>query len=91
MANQTDPNETRTLHPLALPERLFDPGTAELRRGVFLDCETTGLSHEQDQIIELALLPFNYTLDGRIAEVLSGEARSWRNVRATRSRRRRRT
>ena len=79
MANQNDPDETRTLRPLALPEPLPDPGAGALRRGVFLDCETTGLSHEQDQIIELALLPFDYTLDGCIAEVLTGEARSWRN------------
>ena len=79
MANQTDPNETRTLHPLALPEPLADPKPGDLRRGVFLDCETTGLSHEQDQIIELALLPFDYTLDGRIAEVRTAEARTWRN------------
>ena len=39
---------TRTLRPLALPERFCDPGDAELRTGLFLDCETTGLSAEND-------------------------------------------
>lgn len=29
--------------------------------GIFLDVETTGTSHENDKIIELALVPFEYT------------------------------
>ena len=41
--------ETRTLHPLALPAR--SPGTGALRRGLFVDCETTGLSAEHDMLI----------------------------------------
>ena len=70
---------TRTLRPLALPNRLSDPGDAELRTGLFVDCETTGLSSENDQVIELGLLPFTYTLDGRVAEVLHDEAQAHRN------------
>ena len=66
--------QTRTLHPLDLPERLCDPGNAELRRAVFVDVETTGLGHEHDDVIELAALPFTYTLDGRVVEVLHDEA-----------------
>ena len=69
-----DPGHTRTLHPLDLPERLCDPGNAELRRAVFVDVETTGLGHEHDDVIELAALPFTYTLDGRVVEVLHNEA-----------------
>ena len=49
---------TRTLHPLKLPARLSDTGDAELRRGLYVDCETTGLSFERDQAIEVAMLPF---------------------------------
>ena len=38
--------------------------------GVFVDTETTGLSHDTDKIIELALVPFEFTKDGRIFRVL---------------------
>lgn len=37
--------------------------------GIFLDVETTGLDPERDTVIELAMLPFDYTLDGRILSV----------------------
>ena len=69
--------ETRTLRPLALPARA--PGTGTLRRGLFVDCETTGLSAEHDVLIELALLPFAYTLEGVIVEVLQDEQQVHRN------------
>ena len=66
---------TRTLHALELPARLTDTGDAALRRALYVDCETTGLSVEHDQAIELAMLPFTYAIeDGRIAEVLHHEA-----------------
>ena len=66
---------TRTLHALELPARLCDTGDAALRRGLYVDCETTGLSFERDQVIEGAMLPFTYAVaDGRIAEVLHHEA-----------------
>ena len=65
----------RTLHALELPARLTDTGDASLRRALYVDFETTGLSFEHDQAIELALLPFTYAVaDGRIAEVLHHEA-----------------
>ena len=67
--------ETRTLRAIELPAHLCATGDAELRRGLYVDCETTGLSCERDQVIEVALLPFTYTVeDGRIAEVLHREA-----------------
>ena len=66
---------TRTLHALELPARLADTGGAPLRRALYVDCETTGLSVERDQAIELAMLPFTYAAaDGRIGEVLHHEA-----------------
>ena len=75
----SDASETRTLHPLAFPARLSDPGAAELRRGLYVDCETTGFSPEHDAVIELALLPFTYTLAGAVVEVLHDEAQAHRN------------
>jgi len=33
---------------------------AQTRRGVYVDVESTGLNHETDEVIELALLPFDY-------------------------------
>ena len=63
----------------AFPARLSDPGAAELRRGLYVDCETTGFSPEHDAVIELALLPFTYTLAGTVVEVLHDEAQAHRN------------
>ena len=79
MAHPSDASETRTLHPLAFPARLPDPGAEELRRGLYVDCETTGFSSEHDAVIELAMLPFTYTLAGSVVEVLHHEARAYRN------------
>jgi DNA polymerase-3 subunit epsilon len=38
--------------------------------GIFLDTETTGASYQNDYIIEIALVPFEYSLDGRIFKIL---------------------
>ncbi|MEQ9115685.1 MAG: 3'-5' exonuclease [Rickettsiales bacterium] len=38
--------------------------------GVFLDVETTGLDIETNKIIEIALVPFEYSSDGRVFKVL---------------------
>lgn len=37
--------------------------------GIFLDVETTGLDPMRDTVIELAMLPFDYTVDGRVLTV----------------------
>jgi len=39
------------------------------RLGLFLDIETTGTDHATDEIIELAMVPFTYSLDGAILAV----------------------
>lgn len=42
----------------------------EVRRAVMVDCETTGLDPDADEVIELALLPFEYEREtGRIVSV----------------------
>ena len=48
------------------------PDGVIVRTGLFVDVETTGLDWRQDEIIELAMVPFRYGMDGRIYEV--GEA-----------------
>ncbi|WP_298884981.1 3'-5' exonuclease [uncultured Bradyrhizobium sp.] len=41
----------------------------KVRTGVLLDTETTGLDHAKDEIIELGMVKFDYTGDGRIVGV----------------------
>ncbi|EFI52811.1 MAG: 3'-5' exonuclease [Afipia sp.] len=43
---------------------------AETRTGLMVDVETTGLDPDRDEIIELAMVPFRYALDGTVVEVL---------------------
>ena len=45
------------------------PDGSETRCGLYVDVETTGLSTMNDEIIELAMVPFDYGLDGRIFEI----------------------
>ncbi|MCA1411738.1 3'-5' exonuclease [Bradyrhizobium sp. NBAIM20] len=41
----------------------------EVRTGILLDTETTGLDHAKDEIIELGMVKFDYTQGGRIVGV----------------------
>jgi DNA polymerase III subunit epsilon len=51
-----------------LEPRPREPAAAgiEIRLGVFLDVETTGLDSARDEIIELAMVPFTYGLGGEV-------------------------
>jgi len=62
----------RVLHRLRPRAPVAVPDGAVTRTGLFVDVETTGLDWRTDEIIELAMVPFRYGLDGRIYEV--GEA-----------------
>lgn len=63
-------DDWRLLRRLALPRRLNDPRSGTVKRALVLDVETTGLSFETDEVIQLAMLPFSYELDtGRILEI----------------------
>jgi DNA polymerase-3 subunit epsilon len=62
----------RVLRRLAPRPTLVVPDGVVTRTGLFVDVETTGLDWRSDEIIELAMIPFRYGLDGRIYEI--GEA-----------------
>jgi DNA polymerase-3 subunit epsilon len=49
--------------------RIEPPAGTELKLALFIDVETTGLDHQSDEIIELAMVPFTYCPDGKIYEV----------------------
>lgn len=45
------------------------PDGSPTRLGLFLDVETTGLDPARHEVIELAMVPFSYSLDGHIFEI----------------------
>lgn len=54
-----------------LPRTIINtPDSTETKVGVVVDVETTGLDPKQDQIIELAMVPFSFGADGRVFEIL---------------------
>lgn len=60
--------EYRVLRRLGPRPTIAIPEGAVTRQGLFVDVETTGLDWRRDEIIELAMVPFRYGLDGRIYE-----------------------
>jgi len=57
----------RLLRCLRLPERFNDPTDGLIKRAVVVDVEATSLSTENDDVIQLAILPFDYEPEsGRI-------------------------
>ncbi|EME70273.1 DNA polymerase III subunit epsilon, partial [Paramagnetospirillum caucaseum] len=59
----------RVLRKLLHRQNLAPHDGSKTRLGIFIDVETTGLDPTKDEIIELAMVPFVYGLDGRIFEV----------------------
>lgn len=65
----TESGGYRVLRRLA-PHVAEEPEPGEVvRRGLFVDVETTGLDTARDEIIELAMTPFTYTAAGRVLTV----------------------
>lgn len=62
----------RVLRRLEQRRQITPDDGSPTRLGLFVDVETTGLNAARDEIIELAMVPFSYALDGRIFEI--GEA-----------------
>ncbi|CUW37151.1 conserved protein of unknown function（contain Ribonuclease H-like domain& len=59
----------RVLRRLVPRQHITQPDGSKARQGIFLDLETTGLDPVKDEIIEMAMVPFTYSLDGRVFEV----------------------
>lgn len=59
----------KVLRKLLPRQRVTSADGSQTRLGLFLDVETTGLDPSRDEIIELAMVPFTYSLDGRIFEI----------------------
>ncbi|MBS0984536.1 3'-5' exonuclease [Gluconobacter cerinus] len=62
----------RRLRPSVLGHK---PEGRGLRTGLFVDLETTGLDHRQDEIIEIGMVPFIYRIDGLILGTLPAFSR----------------
>ena len=69
--NTTVPLEQwKLLRRLEIPNQFNKSHGQPLKRGLALDVEATGLSLKNDDVIQLAMLPFDYDpLDGRITNV----------------------
>lgn len=65
-------NEYRVIRKYIKPEFYNDEGISSntKRIGVFLDVESTGLSYSNNKLIELGMVKFEYTEDGRIFRLL---------------------
>ena len=65
-----DPTQWRMLRRLRVPDRFNDPQGGTIKRALVIDVESTGLSTESDDVIQLAMLPFDYEVEsGRILTV----------------------
>ncbi len=67
---EVDSSEWRLLRRLRVPDRFNDPQGGTIKRALVVDVETTGLSTEDDDVIQLAMLPFDYEVEsGQILTV----------------------
>lgn len=61
--SEGDANQWKLLRRLRLPDKFNDPQKGTIKRAMVIDVETTGLSTENDDVIQLAMLPFDYEVE----------------------------
>jgi DNA polymerase III subunit epsilon len=68
--SQAEAENWRLIRRLKTPDMYNDPRDGKIKRALVIDVETTGLSIENDDVIQLAMLPFEYEAEsGRILTV----------------------
>ena len=68
-------SEWKLIRKLHLPEKYNDPSGGEIKKGIVLDVEATCLSIGHDDVIQLALLPFDYEVSsGKILNIQKEDA-----------------
>jgi len=68
-------SEWKLIRKLHLPEKYNDPSGGEIKKGIVLDVWATGLSIGHDDVIQLALLPFDYEVSsGKILNIQKEDA-----------------
>jgi len=63
-------DDYRVLRRLMPAERYYADDESDKRMGIYLDVETTGMSADDDTIIELAMVPFEFNKSGQIFKIL---------------------
>lgn len=68
-------SDWKLIRKLHLPQKYNDASSKEVKKGIVLDVEATGLSIGYDDVIQLALLPFEYEVSsGKIININKDKA-----------------
>ena len=68
-------SDWKLIRKLHLPQKYNDASSEEVKKGIVLDVEATGLSIGYDDVIQLALLPFEYEVSsGKIININKDKA-----------------